>query len=308
MNNILEKLSLSSLSSKQIEELKVTGKIFNELNNIGNKGKNKVIISDIFDLLIEHFYMGDLKLKFGENLGFDDEAIYVNHLNDEYSDIIVSLLKDIIKSYFNRIDDVCKKIDDDMFKVVKLAILNNDEIVLDKLANMTSIELLKNVGIDFSIDKNKVFKKEINKLISDNANRNKRLLDHCVNYKLSNDLTTSQIRKVFTCFSSDVFSKANSRQKAQLMNLVYNYFSFTNENRVSRYKKIITNDFNNIDALNFVVNELAYKDSSNSLNNIRNKKLLEDFKTGFKYIIKNETNKDNIELLKEVSIKNINKK
>lgn len=308
MNNILEKLSLSSLNKKQIDELKLTGKIYTDMNNIGNKGKNKVIISDIFDLIIEHFYMGDLKLKFGENLGFDDEAIYVNHLNEDYSDVVVGLLKDVIKSYFNRLDDVYDKIDQDMFKLVKLAILNNEDIVLDKLANLTTIELLNKSGINCSIDKTKVYKKEVNKLISDNASRNKRLLEHCVNYKLSNDLSTTQIRKVFTCFSSDVFNKANSRQKAQLMNLVYNYFSFTNENRIARYKKIITNNFNNIDALNFVVNELAYKDNSNTLNNIRNKKLLEDFKTGFKYIIKNETNKDNIKLLKEVSIKNIHKK
>ena len=46
----------------------------------------------------------------------------------------------------------------------------------------------------------------------------------------------------------------------------------------------------------------------NALNDIRNKKLLEDFKTGFKYIIKNETNKDNIGELKKVSIKNMKKK
>ena len=200
MNKILEKLSLSSLNKKQIDELKLTGKIYADMNNIGNKGKNKVIISDIFDLIIEHFYMGDLKLKFGENLGFDDEAIYVNHLNEDYSDVVVGLLKDVIKSYFNRLDDVYEKIDQDMFKLVKLAILNNEDIVLDKLANLTTIELLNKSGINCSIDKTKVYKKEVNKLISDNASRNKRLLEHCANYKLSNDLSTTQIRR--NCNSS----------------------------------------------------------------------------------------------------------
>ena len=42
--------------------------------------------------------------------------------------------------------------------------------------------------------------------------------------------------------------------------------------------------------------------------NFRNLKLLEDFKSGFKYIIKNETNKAAVSRLDEVSIKNINKK
>ena len=94
MRDILEKLNLSPLNERQIKELNLTNEIFVKLNHIeNNKGRNKTMISDIFDLLIEHFYMGDLKLKFGENMGFDDEAIYVDNFKDEYSDILITMLK-----------------------------------------------------------------------------------------------------------------------------------------------------------------------------------------------------------------------
>ena len=309
MKDILDKLALSSLNERQTTEINLTNEIFVKLNNIEhNKGRNKTMISDIFDLLIEHFYMGDLKLKFGENLGFDDEAIYVDNYKDDYSEILTLMLKDIVNAYFNRIDEVYKKIDEEMYKLIKLAILNNDKELLDKVSNMVTRELLKDVNFECDIAKSKIYKKDIARLLTVNASRNKKLLEGVEKYSLSVDLVSVQIRNVFSCFSSDIFNKANIKQKAYLMNLVYNYFSFTNENRISKYKKIITSDFNNVDALNYVLNELSYKDNDNGLNAIRNKKLLEDFKTGFKYIIKNETSKANIEALKKVSIKNIKKK
>ena len=86
MEEILQKLSLLPLSNKQIKEINLVNELLSNANNLEiNKGRNKSMISDIFDLLIEHFYMGDLKLKFGENLGFDDDAIYVDNHKEEYS-------------------------------------------------------------------------------------------------------------------------------------------------------------------------------------------------------------------------------
>lgn len=309
MRDILEKLNLSPLNERQIKELNLTNEIFVKLNHIeNNKGRNKTMISDIFDLLIEHFYMGDLKLKFGENMGFDDEAIYVDNFKDEYSDILITMLKNIVSSYFNRIDEVYKNIDSEMYKLIKLAILNQDMELLDRLSNIVTKELLNGVSFECSMERSKIYKKDFARLMSENTSRNKRLLENVCKYPLNSDLVSTQIRNVFSCFSSDVFNKASIREKAYLMNLVYNYFAFSNENRILRYKKILDTSFTNVDALNYIVNELAYKDNDNALNDIRNKKLLEDFKTGFKYIIKNETNKDNIVELKKVSIKNMKKK
>ena len=306
--NILGQLSLSSFSEKQIEELQLTGTIYTKLNNMGNKKRNKSIIGDVFDLIIEHFYIGDLKLKFGENLGFNDDAVYIENLNGSYEETFIDILKKVIMAYFKRIDDVYMSIEESVYKLIKLSILNNDEEMLDKLVNNVAYELIDDMGLNIEVNHSRILKKDIANLIVINNQRNKKLIETCCYYYLDEDLTSYQIRNVFSCFSSDVFNKANVKQKAYLMNLVYNYFNFSSENRVNKYKKVITNEFDNVDALEYIVNDLSLKDNTNNINAIRNLKLLEDFKSGFKYIVKNETNKAAVSRLDEVSIKNINKK
>ncbi len=307
MRDILNQIALSPFSEKQIEELQLTGTIYTKLNNMGNKKRNKSIIGDVFDLIIEHFYIGDLKLKFGENLGFNDDAVYIENLNGSYEETFIDILKKVIIAYFKRIDDVYMSIEESVYKLIKLSILNNDEEMLDKLVNNVAYELIDDMGLNIEVNHSRILKKDIANLIVINNQRNKKLIETCC-YYLDEDLTSYQIRNVFSCFSSDVFNKANVKQKAYLMNLVYNYFNFSSENRVNKYKKVITNEFDNVDALEYIVNDLSLKDNTNNINAIRNLKLLEDFKSGFKYIIKNETNKAAVSRLDEVSIKNINKK
>ena len=199
-------------------------------------------------------------------------------------------------------------IEESVYKLIKLSILNNDEEMIDKLVNNVAYELIDDMGLNIEVNHSRILKKDIANLIVINNQRNKKLIETCCYYYLDEDLTSYQIRNVFSCFSSDVFNKANVKQKAYLMNLVYNYFNFSSENRVNRYKKVITNEFDNVDALEYIVNDLSLKDNTNNINAIRNLKLLEDFKSGFKYIVKNETNKAAVSRLDEVSIKNINKK
>ena len=308
MRDILNQIALSPFSEKQIEELQLTGTIYTKLNNMGNKKRNKSIIGDVFDLIIEHFYIGDLKLKFGENLGFNDDAVYIENLNGSYEETFIDILKKVIIAYFKRIDDVYMSIEERVYKLIKLSILNNDKEMLDKLVNNVAYELIDDMGLNIEVNHSRILKKDIANLIVINNQRNKKLIETCCNYYLDEDLTSYQIRNVFSCFSSDVFNKANVKQKAYLMNLVYNYFNFSSENRVNKYKKVITNEFDNVDALEYIVNDLSLKDNTNNINAIRNLKLLEDFKSGFKYIVKNETNKAAVSRLDEVSIKNINKK
>jgi hypothetical protein len=308
MRDILNQIALSPFSEKQIEELQLTGTIYTKLNNMGNKKRNKSIIGDVFDLIIEHFYIGDLKLKFGENLGFNDDAVYIENLNGSYEETFIDILKKVIIAYFKRIDDVYMSIEESVYKLIKLSILNNDEEMIDKLVNNVAYELIDDMGLNIEVNHSRILKKDIANLIVVNNQRNKKLIETCCYYYLDEDLTSYQIRNVFSCFSSDVFNKANVKQKAYLMNLVYNYFNFSSENRVNKYKKVITNEFDNVDALEYIVNDLSLKDNTNNINAIRNLKLLEDFKSGFKYIVKNETNKAAVSRLDEVSIKNINKK
>ena len=82
MSDILEKLSLYSLNKKQIDELKLTGKIYTDMNNIGNKGKNKVIISDIFDLIIK---MEELRgRRIGKVQAIKKTGLKINSRDDAY--------------------------------------------------------------------------------------------------------------------------------------------------------------------------------------------------------------------------------
>ena len=174
MRDILNQIALSPFSEKQIEELQLTGTIYTKLNNMGNKKRNKSIIGDVFDVIIEHFYIGDLKLKFGENLGFNDDAVYIENLNGSYEETFIDILKKVIIAYFKRIDDVYMSIEESVYKLIKLSILNNDEEMLDKLVNNVAYELIDDMGLNIEVNHSRILKKDIANLIVINNQRNKK--------------------------------------------------------------------------------------------------------------------------------------
>lgn len=310
---INNKLSIAPFTNAQLDELAMTKDlyasfVYDELIT-DVLPRKKIMISDLFDMFIEHVGMSDIKLKYTDDEYFnDDNCVYINNLNESYDAIVFKMIKDIIKIHLINLDGIYKYIDSEMFKIVKLAILNNDDKMIDSLSEGVIYELFKKSNYNFNVKPFKISKAEFMELLLANGERNKNLLKICLEYDINSELSNYQIRNVFSCFSSDVFSKTNNSQKAYLMNLVYNYFSNASYDKQKEYKKVMTNKSSNVEALTYVINDLCLKDDNNYLNEIRNKKLFEDFKTGFHYIILNETKIENIDALGKVSIKKISKK
>jgi len=308
---MLDKFNISIFTDKELQQLTASKIFFEtlEINNdkrINKTSKKKTIIDDVLCLFAEHLTLGDVKIKFSSEED-SDEFICINNIDDSYLSIVETLLRKCIKRYFMDIDSK-ESIDDDSYRLVKLSLLNNDEELIKRLTDQIINELFVNTEYEYNFTLDKISKTRIIKLADDNSSRNKKLLEMCKNYQTDDDLFPGQIRTVFACLSSDVFNRATIKEKIHLMNLVYNYFSYHKDDKYSRYKKVVNNEFNNIDALNYVLYDLSIKDGNNYLNKFRNEKLLEDVKSGFKYIIRNETIKSNVRLLDDVSIKNMHKK
>ena len=310
--SVLDKFGISDFSDKELQELTASKIFFETLEISDDKRINKVsrkkaIIDDLFCLFSEHFKLNDIKITFSTCEEENESFICIDNLNVTYLSLVENLLRKCIEKYFTCIDEM-ENISDNQYRLIKLSVINNDQELIKIMTNEIINKLFVNTEYEYNFPVSKLSKSRITQLINDNTTRNKKILEICNKYSVCQDLLPGQIRAVFTCLSSEIFNNISVKEKIHLMNLVYNYFTYNKDDRFNKYKKVVNSKFTNIDALNYVLYDLSIKDGNNYLNKFRNEKLFEDVKSGFKYIIKNETIKDNVKKLDLVSMKSIYKK
>ena len=142
--NLLDKLALPRIKDVIVEDFNHSKRIYNEIYSKNQTKKQKEILVFIFDTFSDYFNLGyETKLKFDDE-NCNDETIYIdNIMNVDFDTAFYLIYIECLKKYFNNIYKLKNnEIDKDIYKVIRLAVLNNDEVIVKKLADNLYFDIL----------------------------------------------------------------------------------------------------------------------------------------------------------------------
>lgn len=308
----LERLSLAKFRNNEIEDLNYFKIYYDSLDAIKDKRINKIkkkkevlvstfeILSSIFDLKY------DLKLKF-DSLNDNEDTIYLDNIDKlNYNDAFYMLFSKCFRNYLeNMYSLTISSIDEAIYKVVSLALLNDGNKVIDDLTTMIYDELInENFELSFKRKRNDISYSDLLELDKKNNVRNQFLKDKILSYEISDDLSFKQLETIYACFSCNVFNSLDKKAKIHLMNLLYNYHTY---DELYDFRKLYNDNLTNKDALSLVLNKLMNPGKTMIIIR-KNMDMVNDVLSGKKIIYKNEIEKKNLnslEDLKELINKNI---
>ena len=310
----LQSLGLSTLNINKASDISEYFWLYNEIDKVNDmrvdkEQKKKRILSTTYQFLSGMFDLEyDHKLIFN---GDSQDGVYIEGITKlSYDEAFYKLYSYAFYKYLAKIHTLKgNKVNSDIFHVVKLAYLNNDKEVLIKLINNTYIELSNEyspLSVSFQMDE--ITQEDINRLEKTNQDRLKIIKERVLSYSILDNLTLSGIKKLYTCFTSDIFSSLNKEEKVKLCNLLYNYFFFEKVDMSDKYDKIVTDNYTNKQALALVIDNVQIPGKTLNIMK-KNKDRVKDVLSGVPTIYENESKKENLFILDDlIKLANVKKK
>jgi len=259
----LEKLALPKLDNKIIEEINCCKTCYEEINksseSLFNKNqKKKEIINIAFEVFSGIFNLDyDTKIKYSKD-NIDTDTIYVKSLKDDFDIVFYNLYLECFKRYLNNVylfNEI--RLDDKMYTFARMACLNKDEEMIEVLANNAYIELISS---NLDVNQNLVFidikEEDFFKLMKEEEKRIFKLKEKVFSLNVNDQLSNFGIREVVACFSNHVFYNLDSKEKAFLCTILYNYYSDKKEDNVKKYISRIRDTYSNEVCLSMVIEDL----------------------------------------------------
>lgn len=304
--NTLEKLALPYFNEKIINEINYCRSSYQAIDSLNDSKNNKdnrkkKILSFAFESI-----SGLFNLSYDEKLAFNKDevdSIYVENILDmSFEEAFFKMYEKSFYKYLSNIHNlVNNRIDDEMYSIAKLAYLNNDDIVIKKLVKSTYLDLFtENSPLSVGVIREKITEDDKKRLIESNKKRILKLKETISKYKNASNLSLSAIRNVYMCFSKDVFYGMRKEEKIHLCNLLYNYHSSQCLNISKKYSKLIDINTTNKDCMAFIINDLLLPGRTMIIMK-KNKDLINNFMSGINYVYLNETDKNNLNYLDNLS-------
>ena len=259
----LEKLALPKFDNNIVEEINCCKTLYEQISKsnetVFNKNqKKKEIINVVFEIFIGMFNLDyDTKIKYS-NDGLDRDAIYVKNLKGDFDTIFYNLYSECFKRYINRIysfKDI--RLDNKMYTLSRLACLNKDNEMIERLANNAYVELVNsNVDLTYKGNIIDISEEEFFNLIKLEKNRITNLKNNVMSLNVDDYLSNFGIREVVACFSNHVFSTLDGHQKAHLSTILYNYYSDKKDDNSKRYDARINDSTTNEACLTMIIEDL----------------------------------------------------
>lgn len=292
---MLEKLALPQLNDKanmEIYSCKNSYEAIEKLNDARvNKDKQKKkILMLSFETLVGLFDLNyDLKLSFNKE---ESNSIYLKDItNLSYDEAFYQIYRSCFMLYLQKAHTFKHNhFDKKMYKIAKLALLNNDEEIINKLIDNSYLDLIANSPLESSKYKEEITKDDLTRLNNKEIKRIKTLKNQVFNYNLNGELSLVAIKKVYNCFSSNVFTSLDKEEKIYISNLLLNYYSLEQYDIRDKYRNLIDDNTTNKECLNLIINEL-FIPGRTMLIMKKNKDLLNDILSGLPYIYENEIDK-----------------
>ena len=312
--NTLEKLALPYFNNKILGEINYCKSSYEVIDglkdNKANKdNRKKKILSVAFESISGLFNLSyDEKLVFSKD---ELDSIYIENILDmSFNDAFFKIYEKSFYKYLSNIHTLLNnRVDSEMYTLAKLAYLNDDQIVISKLAQNSYMDLFEKIPDLISTkSKREITKEDKKRLILSNKERISKLKEIIKTYKYSNGLSLKGIRDVYMCFSKDVFDEMTKEEKVHLSNLLYNYHSNQPLNMSKKYSKIISKSSTNKDCMNIIINDLLLPGRTMLIMK-KNKDLIKDFISGIDCVYMNETKKVNLNSLDDLKdIKKVTKR
>lgn len=310
----LEKFGLSTLDYKKASDISEYFWLYSQIDNIADRRvdkeqKKKRILSITFE-----FLSGMFDLEYTSKLSFNNESqdgLYIEGItNLSYDEAFYKLYSHAFYKYIEKMHTLKgNEVDDDAFYIAKLAYLNSDQEILAKLINNTYIELLdKYAPLSINHKWEEITQEEIKKLEELNKDRINKIKERVFDCSIFDTLTFSGIKKLYTCFSKDIFETLNKKEKVYICNLLYNYFFFEKVDMSERYGTVINESSSSKDCLALIAESVQIPGKTLAIIK-RNKDRVGDILSGIPTIYSNETRKENLFVLDDLMKKyNIKKK
>ncbi len=309
----IQRLSLPLFANNEIEDFNYFKHLYDGLAFTNDKRINKIkkkkeILSSTFDTLTGLFDLKyDLKLKF-DSLEDSEDTIYLSNIdNITYNQAFSILFDKCFKRYLSNMYMYKVRITDEMYNVVSLALLNDHDKVINDLTSVIYDELINNGLFEksFTRERKDIEYSDLKELLVRNEERNKKLKEKIMSYEISDDLSYHQLNNIYACFSNNVFNTLHKEEVVHLMNLLYNYHTYTElYNFMDDYKENMTNK----DALCCILNKLILPGRTMIVKR-KNMDLIKDALSGISIIYKNEVEKKYVNTLDDLkNIENINKR
>ena len=211
--NTLEKLALPYFNNKILGEINYCKSSYEVIDglkdNKANKdNRKKKILSVAFESISGLFNLSyDEKLVFSKD---ELDSIYIENILDmSFNDAFFKIYEKSFYKYLSNIHTLLNnRVDSEMYTLAKLAYLNDDQIVISKLAQNSYMDLFEKIPDLISTkSKREITKEDKKRLIVSNKERISKLKETIKTYKYSNGLSLKGIRDVYMCFSKDVFDE-----------------------------------------------------------------------------------------------------
>lgn len=304
--NMLEKFTLPKLNDSMILELQYCKSRYDFVDKIADKRVSKIktkkeSLAICFEILSGIFnFPYDTKLVFNKE-SFDKDLYLDSIDNLRFEEAFYNLYKACFIKYIRTLHTTnLDKIDDKIYTIVKLALLNNNEEVINKVVELCYKEHTENI-LNIDMKSSKISVKDVAFLNEENNKRNKNLKLEVMEYSLLSDLSRHGMSNLFSCFSSDIFNSLTIKEKIHICNLVFNYFSI--DGKFDLYhdlKKLIKKDSNNKECLEIVINKLMRKGNTIIIRR-KNMDMINDVLSWISVVDNNETNKKEVNRLNELN-------
>ena len=297
---------LPKLNDSSILEIQYCRSRYDYIDKLTDKRVSKIktkkeAISASFEILSGIFnFPYDHKVTFNKNTLNKD--IYLDNIEDLTFDEAFYKLYSL--SFIRYLENLhltnLNKIDNKIYTIVKLAILNNNKDVINKIISACYLEHSENI-LNSNINLKKITKNDIDNLVSENKKRIDLLKNEVLSYSLLDDLSRTQLENTFKCFSNNVFTTLSIKEKIYLTNLIYNYFSINGKKDLyTDYKKNISDKTNNKDCMELIIKNLMIKGNTMIIRR-KNMDMINDILSWLPVIYNNEINKNEINKLNDLS-------
>lgn len=313
---MLNKFGIGSFTNNMIEELNNCRVLYNNIDNIdtdkvsSTKTKKK-ILGAAFECLCGIFHFDyDEKLRFNSESRDPKYIFLYGFENLSFDDAFYALYFECFYKYLDRLHmSENPNIDNKIYTISRLACIGFDYNILHKLSAATFKALLNSkLDIEFNKEVERITSQELENLATNCGLRQEALMLSVLNYH-SGEIDNNNIRNVYKCFSSDVFSKFTAKEKLHVMDLLYCYFNNdVNKKFKRKHKNNVNENTSNKEALELVIKELL-KPGNTMIIKRKNMDMVKDILSGLPYIYANESQKENLYKLDDlIALANINKR
>lgn len=308
--NILEKLALPTLDDKLVEEINRCKVCFENIDMLDEEKfskiqKKKELLQTTFEILGSIFNLGyDDKLRFNSSKTHAyDKGVYIDNINtNNYDSIFYEMFFQCFSIYLdNSYALKNNRIDDQMYSMIRLASLNNDDIVIKKLANKVYSEIIDSrCDIDYLVVAQEIDPSDIIRIANNNALRIANIKHNIKEYSLDGELSAKEIRDLYSCFSNNIFNGLSVEEKVLITSLLHGYFSsdLTND-KIKKYKRVINDKTTNKECIRMVINELIVPGRTMIIKK-KNLDLVNNILSGLPTIYKNELRKQDVSKLDDL--------